>query len=161
MARHDWSDALVAAVEVRPDLGPGHALTVLAWAGGVPPAGGEAWASAGDLPGLGAVFRFTGWGGVERFAACAAQHRDWSSNANGVRFAANRDRGDAPFEAVLVNDCLDEATMSHAAFDALCGRAFEALRAAFAVKAADAHDAPWWQGFLEHAAVVAARRGAA
>jgi hypothetical protein len=160
MARFELSDALVGAIEVRPNLGPGHVLTTLAWAGGKAPVGAESWASAGDVAGVGAVFRVTSWSGVAKLAECAAQGRDWNSNANGFRFAANRDSGDAAFEAVLVLDYMDEAAMSDAAFDALCVRAFEALKAVAAAKAPEVQSAAWWPGFVANAAAVAARCGA-
>lgn len=156
MARFQLSDALLERVEVRANTAPHHLLTVLAWADGAPPEGSP-WQDAGDLPGVGALFRFTSWGPVARFADCAARRRDWVFNADAFRFAENRDGEDTTFEQVLMSDYGDRADASYVAFDLLCSRAFAALQAFAAARSPETQDAAWWPKFLSDAAVVAAR----
>src|SRR5262245_28058677 len=115
MPRHSLDDALLEQLEVRPNTAPHHLLTVLAWAGDETPEG-AAWGDAADLPGAGALFKFTNWNVVPGFAECAARRRDWTFNTNGFRFAENRDLGDTEFREVLLVDYFDQAEVSYAAF---------------------------------------------
>ncbi len=156
MARFQLADALLERVEVRANIAPHHLLTVLGWEGDAPPEDSE-WRDAGDLPGVGALFRFTSWGPVAGFADCAARRRDWVFNADGFRFSDNRDVEDTAFEQVLLFDYGDSADASYGAFDRLCVKAFAALQAFAAARSPETQDAAWWPQFLSDAAVVAAR----
>jgi|GEM_PF-3519761 len=156
MARYLLEDALLDRVEVRANTAPHHLLTVLAWTGDAPPEDSR-WKDAGDLPGVGALFRFTSWLPVAGFADCAARRRDWVYNADAFRFADNRDVEDTAFEQVLLSDYGHKADTSYGAFDRLCAKAFDALKAFAAARAPQTLEAPWWPKFLSDAESVAAR----